>query len=229
MTILMRSLVLAAAALLVPGLAQAQYAPSPSPYATPVAGAYAVEVAPNTYVIHRPGQSGRYPYVRCVEGCARPTHAPVYRAAPHRAARAAVARAVRNDPALVEELRQHQAARQNGAVVNTTRIVRDKPVVIEHQRVVDDPPRIVERRHYVDDEAAERQPAPPARTASIELGAKPAHAPGKSKSKSKGKPGPRVIRAEAEVTILGPDRMSIRLFRKRGAAATADGDHHFDR
>jgi len=27
--------------------------------------------------------------------------------------------------------------------------------------------------------------------------------------------GPRVIRAEAEVTILGPDRMGIRLFRKR--------------
>ena len=25
----------------------------------------------------------------------------------------------------------------------------------------------------------------------------------------------RVIRAEAEVTIIGPDRMSIRLFRKR--------------
>ena len=25
----------------------------------------------------------------------------------------------------------------------------------------------------------------------------------------------RVIRAEAEITILGPDRMSIRLFRKR--------------
>lgn len=35
----------------------------------------------------------------------------------------------------------------------------------------------------------------------------------------------RVIRAEAEVTIIGPDRMSIRLFRRReaspGAAATS--------
>jgi hypothetical protein len=29
----------------------------------------------------------------------------------------------------------------------------------------------------------------------------------------------RVIRAEAEVTILGPDRMSIRLIRRRGAPA----------
>jgi hypothetical protein len=31
----------------------------------------------------------------------------------------------------------------------------------------------------------------------------------------------RIIRAEAEVTILGPDRMSIRLFRKGGRGADA--------
>ncbi len=31
----------------------------------------------------------------------------------------------------------------------------------------------------------------------------------------------RVIRAEAEVTIIGPDRMSIRLFRKRNAGPAA--------
>jgi hypothetical protein len=32
----------------------------------------------------------------------------------------------------------------------------------------------------------------------------------------------RVIRAEAEVTILGPDRMSIRLFRKQNGRAKAE-------
>ena len=35
----------------------------------------------------------------------------------------------------------------------------------------------------------------------------------------------RVIRAEAEVTILGPDRMNIRLFRKgRGTSVNAPAD-----
>jgi hypothetical protein len=34
----------------------------------------------------------------------------------------------------------------------------------------------------------------------------------------------RVIHAEAEVTIIGPDRMSIRLFRKRGGNANAKAD-----
>lgn len=33
--------------------------------------------------------------------------------------------------------------------------------------------------------------------------------------------GKRVIRAEAEVTIIGPDHMSIRLFRARGSKASA--------
>jgi hypothetical protein len=33
--------------------------------------------------------------------------------------------------------------------------------------------------------------------------------------------GKRVIRAEAEITIIGPDHMSIRLFRPRGSKADA--------
>jgi hypothetical protein len=33
--------------------------------------------------------------------------------------------------------------------------------------------------------------------------------------------GKRVIRAEAEITIIGPDRMSIRLFRANGSKASA--------
>ena len=33
--------------------------------------------------------------------------------------------------------------------------------------------------------------------------------------------GKRVIRAEAEITIIGPDRMSIRLFRARDSKASA--------
>ena len=41
---------------------------------------------------------------------------------------------------------------------------------------------------------------------------------------AKGKAEKRVIRAEAEVTILGPDRMSIRLFRKRKGGADAKAE-----
>jgi hypothetical protein len=118
---------------------------------------------------------------------------------------------------LIEQPRRKQARTVKRAVINTTRIVRDKPVVIEHQRVVDDPPRVIERRHYVDD-------APPAaapRAAKVVADIQPPRGTAKEK---KGKGEPRVIRAEAEVTILGPDHMSIRLFRKRGADAKAAAD-----
>jgi hypothetical protein len=89
-------------------------------------------------------------------------------------------------------------------VINTPKIVRDPPVVRETRRYVDDPPRIIERRQVVDDD-----------TGTVE----PEQTPRRDDTKK------RVIAADAEVTILGPDRMSIRLFRKgQGPKAQARAD-----
>ncbi|MGE0062319.1 MAG: hypothetical protein AB7T86_09595 [Xanthobacteraceae bacterium] len=90
----------------------------------------------------------------------------------------------KTDPALIEELR-----RKTGKKIDKVVVVREKPVIIERKRYVDDPVRIVRRHKVVDVNV----PAPP-RDRGDEVG--------------------RVIHAEAEVTILGPDRMSIRLYRK---------------
>jgi hypothetical protein len=209
-----RTIVLAAvSATLLTSAAQAQYAsaqPAPLyPYATQPTQSYAIEVAPGTYVIHRPHN---YPYVRCVNDCDGRDRAAEGRVPARKIER----RVTHNDPALIEELRRRHAKPVRGDVVNTTRIVRDKPVVIEHQRVVDDPPRVIERRHYVDD-------APPARAAKVATDVAPPRAPARAGKAEKATV--RTIRAEAEVTILGPDRMSIRLFRKRGAgSAKAEAD-----
>jgi hypothetical protein len=97
--------------------------------------------------------------------------------------------------------------------------------VIEHERVVDDPPRVIERRHITEDapgrglikhrrevgqeDVVVEQGVAPREAKRL---AKGKHVPREAKSKEVD--GKRVIRAEAEVTILGPDRMSIRLFRK---------------
>ena len=207
---------------LLPAAAQAQYASASPlyPYAVAPGQPYAVEVAPNTYVIQRQAQTRNYPYVRCVNGCDGSVPVTVRKVTPRRAER----RETHNDPALIEKLRERQTRKIKREVINTTRVVRDKPVVIEHQRVVDDPPRIVERRHYVEDAPAAAKPAPRKRVATVETEvAPPPRAAIKGKS---GKAEKRVIRAEAEVTILGPDRMSIRLFRKRkgGADANAEAD-----
>ena len=83
--------------------------------------------------------------------------------------------------------------------------MREKPLVIETRRVVDDPPTVITRRHYVDD-----APPPPRRR----------HIAGAG-SKRGGNDDPRVIHADAEITILGPDRMSIRLVRKDGQGLDA--------
>ena len=98
------------------------------------------------------------------------------------------------------------AGRKPDQVINTKRIVREKPLVIETRRVVEDPPRVIERRHYVDD-----VPAPPRRGHTGSIARKRA-----------GNDDPRVIHADAEITILGPDRMSIRLVRKDGQGLDAD-------
>jgi hypothetical protein len=223
----LRALVsIAFAAALMPAAAQAQYAsaqPAPLyPYAAQPAQPYAVEVAPGTYVIKRPAQARAYPYVSCGRACETPP--------PRKREARPARRMAHNDPALIEQLRRRHGGKAGHGVVHTTQIVRDKPIVIEHQRIVDDPPRIIERRQYVDEngrvEVAPPPPPPPQysprrqRTARIETEVvKPERAP-------RGKAEKRVIRAEAEVTILGPDRMSIRLFRKRkgGADAKAEAD-----
>jgi hypothetical protein len=195
----------AAAAVMLPATdAHAQYygaaAPPPLyPYAVQNSAIqadqpYAIEVAPNTYMIQRSAPARAYPYVRSQNNRSGIINQVVEPAAgkfdrPHKPV----------DHALVEELRQHK-----GTVINTEKIVRDRPVVVEHQRIVDDPPRIIERRHVVDDEAGTVEP---------------------EKAASRDDNKKRVIQADAEVTILGPDRMSIRLFRKgQGPKANAHAD-----
>jgi hypothetical protein len=199
-----------AAAGLLPAAAQAQpyrlasARPAPLyPYELQPGQPYAVEVAPGTYVIHRPSAARDYPYVRCVNGCEEtvrrpPRHATRPPREPRRFDRAPRG----NDPALIDELRtrntknvKKKTPKVTREVIHTTKVVRDPPVVIEHRRVVEDPPRVIERHHYVDD--APRQDDP------------------RKDDPRKGEK--RVIHAEAEVTILGPDRMSIRLFRKGDA------------
>jgi hypothetical protein len=101
--------------------------------------------------------------------------------------------------------------RINRTVINTTTIVRDPPVVVETQRVVDDPPRVIERRHIIEDETVGSRRNQP--TVAESDGNKRA-----SRDDSK----KRVIEADAEITIIGTDRMNIRLFRK-GLAPKANG------
>jgi hypothetical protein len=164
---------------------------------------YAVEVAPNVYEIKRPAASRNYPYVRGGGQSAKPvpnatkeTKAPRFDRPPKPV-----------DHALIEELRKRTVKR---TVINTTRIVRDPPVVIETKRYVDDPPRVIERHHVVEDE-----PVGPRRKPSVVAEREP-EKPATAKDDKV-----RIIRAEAEVTILGPDRMSIRLFRKGQAGSKA--------
>jgi hypothetical protein len=187
-----------------PVMAAAQPAPL-YPYAVQQDQPYAVQVAPNTYVIQRPAQTRDYPYVRCVN-CGHSANI--------RATASAAKRFDRPhkpvDRALVEELRERSkhkikekvTAKENETDVNTTKIVRDAPVVVEHKRYVDDPPRVIERKIIVDDQARAK-----CKRGLIENCDADSRASGDSGKK-------RVIDADAEVTILGPDRMSIRLFRK---------------
>mgnify|MGYP000636774183 CR=1 FL=1 len=98
-------------------------------------------------------------------------------------------------------------------MINTTRIVREKPVVIETKRYVDDPPRIIERHQVVEEDGSVR-PLRQKAGKDRDSGKRPARDEKK-----------RVIQAEAEITILGPDRMNIRLFRKgQGGRASAQAE-----
>lgn len=205
----------AAGAVLLPiNAAQSQYygAPAPAPlypYAAQPGQPYAIQVAPNTYVIRRPGRTRSHSAARS----SRHGHV-IVRAEPQTRSFDGPSR--RNDRAMIEELRNRRGVKHQ--VINTTRIVREKPVVIETQRIVDDPPRVIER--YVHEDAPPRQRrGKQAATAEVEDHAAAKRPAGDGNKK-------RVIEADAEVTILGPDRMSIRLFRKghRGANARASAD-----
>jgi hypothetical protein len=163
------------------------------PYELQPGQPYAIEVAPNTYVIQRPAQHA-YPYVQPVapqRQAAVPPVPPVPKFdRPPKPA----------DRGLIEELRQRKL---KTTVIHTKQVVREKPIVIETRRVVDDPPRVVERYHVVDDPPL---PPPPPRQRQVKRDSGPAPT-GDDR---------RVIHADAVVTILGPDRMTIRLTRKGG-------------
>ena len=203
-------LVFAAAVLLPAGAAQAQWYSSVSrqppplyPYAVQTDRPYAVEVAPNTYIIQRPAAPRRQTHRRAArEATSIPAPAVPMPAARER-------RRSKVDPALIEELRKRprverpkvasiepEPDKMERSVINTTRIVREPPIVIETERVVDDPPRVIERHHYVEDE-----PAPAGKRNN------------KRNNKNTGD-GKRIIEADAQITILGPDRMTIQLYRK---------------
>jgi hypothetical protein len=197
---------------LLPGTrAQAQWYSSvntqPAPaYAYGVQQPYAVEVAPNTYVIHRSNGINSDPFV------SRRAH----RSPPVADAPVSERPRTHADRALIEELRER--AQRKSKTIDTVKIVRDPPVVIEHKRYVDDPPRIIERKHVVGDEPA--LPPPPPVQAPRRKSAEARSIAPRNHGDEK-----RVIRADAEITIIGPDRMSIRLFRKgHGANANAEAE-----
>lgn len=196
------------AATLSAGTAEAQWyssvrsAPQPLyPYEQPGRAAsqpYAVEVAPGAYVIHRPGEAGASPSRRA------------HRAAP---VPQTTSSRTKNDPALIEELRQRASG--NKTVINTTKVVYRKPKVVETKRYVDLPPRVVERYTVVDDAGGDKKVEieAPAAEAQGKKG-KPAKETNKDSNKGPAKGDKRVIQADAEITILGPDRMTIQLYRK---------------
>jgi hypothetical protein len=113
----------------------------------------------------------------------------------------------KTDPVLVEELRSKGRKKKidNDMIVDNKDVkidkkvvVREKPIVRKHIRVVDNPPIVVQREIDENGQVLSEQRLPTAQAQS------PAPLGGVG----------RVIHAEAEVTILGPDRMSIRLYRK---------------
>lgn len=212
---------------LLPAAAQAQWygaRPAPPaplyPYELQPGQSYAVEVAPGTYVIHRPAAVRGYPYVRCIDGCAarersdryrRPRRRYIAQSAPAPRKRVHPRLSLRphrrNDPALIEKLHRRQVSR---TVIQTRKIVREKPVVIVHRRVVDDPPRVIVRRHYVENAPDVGDAVGPHRLMTERTQ--------RRRPKVEIDDGTRVIRANAVVTILGPDRINIRLYRKRADA-----------
>jgi hypothetical protein len=224
-------LVLIAAAVPV-SAAHAQYAsnspPPLYPYAVQngsgvqTAQPYAIQVAPNTYVIQRPEPRRDYPYVSARKRNATAAPAPGKFDRPHKPV----------DHALVQELRQRvqkknaaqasvEPLEKNGATktTNSTKIIRHAPVVRETHRYVDDPPQVIDQVTVVDSEQTPSRGllTQPRRGTqrnierNIEIESQPDVDPAPTRGNDNSR---RVISADAEVTILGPDRMTIRLFRK---------------
>ena len=112
-------LAVVAAGMLPATAAQAQYyggtyaqPPPLYPYAVQGDRPYAVEVAPNTYVIQRPAAARGYPYVRGRADNPAPEQRAPALDRPHKPA----------DRALIEELRKRAQVKRT--VINTTKIVR---------------------------------------------------------------------------------------------------------
>jgi hypothetical protein len=200
------------------GAAQAQYVT----YAQP-APLYPYAVQPQ-YVYPQPQYAPQpYPYVQSPYV----RHVPPQYQPPrqHAAPRASQPRrkVSKTDPALVEELRRgrhekkksHARKKEKEEVVaidddknveiDKKIVVREKPVVRKHVRVVEEPPIVVER------EIDEHGRVLGEGRAQYPRGGDLDH--GRDHGRDHGGGG-RVIHAEAEVTILGPDRMNIKLTRK---------------
>jgi hypothetical protein len=192
----------------------AAYTQPPPLYPYVVARPYAA-AAPDAYSIYRPAIRRPHRHVHAFghsRGAGHPATAPSVKVSerPHRVV----------DRALIEELRQRMqpklaqdnpdnAAKAERTAIDTTKIVHDAPVVVETKRVVDDPPRVTVRRHLVETAPSRCRHGSAARCG-LDLRARAEDDRG------------HVIHADAEITILGPDRISIRLFRKRrGAEARA--------
>ncbi len=195
------------------GTAEAQWyssvqsAPQPlypyAPQGRTASQPYAIEVAPGAYVIHRPGDTGASPSRRAHRAAPAPqTKTSQAKTSQARSSQAKPSH-TKNDPALIEELRQRASG--NKTVINTTKVVYKKPKIVETKRYVDLPPRVVERYTVVDDSSGDKKVV-------IEAPSADAQAAGRKDKAGKG--DKRVIQADAEITILGPDRMTIQLYRK---------------
>jgi hypothetical protein len=170
------------------------------------------------YVSSYPQPAPLYPYVAQPQYYPQPQYAQPYpyvqsphvRSVPrrHSAPRASEPprKVTKTDPTLVDELRKRGHKKKDKEVVVVDKreveidkkvVVREKPVVRRHIRVVDNPPIVVRREIDENGQVLSEQRVPPVQAQSpAPMG------------------GGRVIHAEAEVTILGPDRMNIRLYRK---------------
>ena len=94
------------------------------------------QVAPNTYVIHRPDERAEARHVIARSRASKRGRAGCK--APAQQSRSGLDRGIAQAPARRASGRQHH------------QVVQEKPIVRETTRYVDDPPRVVERRRYAD-------------------------------------------------------------------------------
>ena len=201
------------------------------PYAVQGQPAY----QPQGYVAQPYSSPRSFPYVRpAPDGGYFIYPAPDHRAAPpkrrHRSKQATInpepktkssetkaSKAKAPGPELIEDLRKQTAGAKREKTINKTTVVRGEPIIRETKKYVDDPPIVIERYHFVDDD--EETPLPKPRRKRVAEDDRAAAKRGPQDQ------GPRVINADAEITILGPDRMTIRLWRKgKGTDANAKAE-----